>query len=267
MNTQESKNLINDAVSELLNQLEAGKSESLTRYLATLARFHNYSFGNVMLIASQKPDATRVAGFQTWKTMGRFVRKGEKGIMILAPMIGKKPSESNEDEKQAAIYGFRAVYVFDLSQTDGQPLPDLEYEVHGNVGDNLEQLRAFVSEQDISLVYDASIAPAFGVSLGKSIKLMPDLSPADEFSTLAHELAHELLHRGERRQQTSKTQRELEAESVSFIVSRAIGLDCGFSCANYIQLYAGNADLLRESLEYIQKTADSILKGISKGDA
>jgi hypothetical protein len=97
----------------------------LTQYLSAMGRFHNYSFGNIMLIARQKPDATNVAGLRTWNSRGRFVKRGEKGVMILAPMIGHKKAgivaEAIEDAKQSQsqLYGFRVVYVFDIGQTGG----------------------------------------------------------------------------------------------------------------------------------------------------
>ena len=90
MKLEEIKNKTNQAVNHLVAALEAGQSEVLTQYLSAMARFHNYSFGNVMLIARQKPQATHVAGIRTWNSLGRFVKKGEKGILILAPMIGRK---------------------------------------------------------------------------------------------------------------------------------------------------------------------------------
>src|SRR5690348_81951 len=116
--------LIKQAVDFLLQQLEAGKSETLTAYLAAMARFHSYSFGNILAIARQRPTATRVAGFSTWKELGRFVKKGEKGIQILAPIVGhrrrKNDQQQETDEKpRPVLIGFRAVYVFDVAQTEG----------------------------------------------------------------------------------------------------------------------------------------------------
>src|ERR1700690_2028495 len=133
--------LIKQAVDYLLEQLEAGKSETLTAYLPAMARFHAYSFGNIMAIARQRPTATRVAGFGTWKEMGRFVKKGEKGIQILAPMIGyrRKKDDANQDpdgsaKPQTMLIGFRAVYVFDVAQTEGEDLPEFEHNITGEVG-------------------------------------------------------------------------------------------------------------------------------------
>src|ERR1035437_2278015 len=92
--------LIKQAVDFLLQQLEAGKSETLTAYLAAMARFHAYSFGNILQIARQRPTATRVAGFHAWKELGRFVKRGEKGIQILAPMVGQRRNKDNADQNR-----------------------------------------------------------------------------------------------------------------------------------------------------------------------
>src|SRR5579863_9272665 len=124
MKLEEIKNKTNEAVSYLVAALESGESDVLTQYLNAMARFHHYSFGNIMLIARQKPEATNVAGIRTWNSLGRFVKRGEKGIFILAPMIGKKRSQdenaTSEDadtkDGQPRLYGFRAVYVFDITQ-------------------------------------------------------------------------------------------------------------------------------------------------------
>src|SRR5438876_10458449 len=102
--------------------LDEGRSERLTSLLTTMARFHRYGLHNVCLIVAQRPTAARVAGFHTWRTVGRFVRKGEKGIAIMAPIIARRREDASEDESRT-IAGFRAVYVFDVEQTDGAPLP------------------------------------------------------------------------------------------------------------------------------------------------
>jgi N-terminal domain of anti-restriction factor ArdC len=119
MNADQLKKLTTDALDRLGALLDAGKSDQLTALLKTMARFHRYSFHNVCLIASQRPEATRVAGFHTWRSLGRFVRKGEKGIVILAPIVGRR-SDSDEDESKR-IVGFRAAYVFDGLSRDWKP--------------------------------------------------------------------------------------------------------------------------------------------------
>jgi N-terminal domain of anti-restriction factor ArdC len=127
MKLEDINNRTKDAVNHLVEALESGQSEVLMQYLSAKARFHNYSFGNIMLIARQKPEATNVAGLRTWNSLGRFVKRGEKGILILAPMMGRKKVDSaveaTDDAKQpqSQLYGFRAVYVFDRLSRDLRP--------------------------------------------------------------------------------------------------------------------------------------------------
>src|ERR1700693_1209902 len=223
-----------------------------------------------MLIARQKPDATNVAGLRAWNSLGRFVKRGEKGIFILAPMVGRRSTngaatdEHSEDattEGQRTLYGFRAVYVFDVSQTEGKELPTLT-EVNGDVSGYRERLFKFVESQSVELGFSERIAPAKGLSHGGKITLLSGMQPAEEFSTLAHEIGHELLHRGERRTLTTKQVRETEAEAVAFVVCQAIGLETGSSSADYIALWHGDASLLRESLEAAKRPAAVFLGGI-----
>jgi antirestriction protein ArdC len=262
-----------EAVDYLVQSLESGQSAVLTQYLGAMARFRSYSFGNIMLIARQKPDATHVAGYRTWTALGRFVRRGEKGIFILAPMVGnkRKTSESESPEQntdaketqtQPTLYGFRGVYVFDITQTEGKELPALT-EVQGDVSGYRERLVRFVESQSVTLNYSENIAPAKGLSYGGKITLLSGMQPAEEFSTLTHEIAHEMLHRGDRRTLTTKKVRETEAEAVAFVVCQALGLETGTASADYIQLWHGDANLLRESLEAVQQTAAVILGGIA----
>ena len=251
----------------LIEQLEAGQSDALTNYLTAMSRFHNYSFGNVLEIARQMPTATRVAGFWTWKNLGRSVKSGQKGIRILAPIVGvgrKKKEEAEKDitkQNTRVLLGFRNGYVFDVSQTDGVDLPEL-HQVSGDPGESIDRLAAFLKAQGIQLVYNEKIAPALGMSYGGRIALLPGQSKAEEFTTLVHETAHELLHKAERRTATTKTVRETEAEAVAFVVGKAVGLVAGTASADYIQLYHGNASLLAESLEVIQQTAGIILAAL-----
>jgi antirestriction protein ArdC len=268
MKFEDIKSKTKDAVDYLVQSLESGQSEVLTQYLGAMARFHTYSFGNVMLIARQKPDATNVAGIRTWNSLGRFVKRGEKGILILAPMVSKNRKKDEdaepEDAKQpeSKLFGFRAVYVFDVTQTEGKELPALT-EVQGDVSGHRERLFKFVESQGVELNYSERIAPAKGLSHGGKITLLSGLQPAEEFSTLAHEIAHEMLHRGDRRTLTTKQVRETEAEAVAFVVCQAVGLQTGTASQDYIQIWHGDANLLRESLEAVQQTAAVILGGIS----
>jgi antirestriction protein ArdC len=262
MSTEQAKKLSEDALDRLMEALEHGQSDALKAYLSVLSRFHKYSWGNCLLIYSQRPNATHVAGFRAWLKLRRFVRKGEKGIAILAPMVGKKKADDElTEDAQTRLFGFRAAHVFDVSQTEGEPLPEFAT-VQGDPQQYTEPLTNFVLTKGIELVSSDTIAPAKGMSSGGKITLLPGLSPAEHFSVLVHEMAHELLHKAERRTATTHTVRETEAEAVAFVVSSAIGLDINTSSSDYIQLHAGDKATLAESLAFVQQTASEILKAI-----
>jgi hypothetical protein len=220
-----------------------------------------------MEIARQMPTATRVAGFWTWKNLGRSVKAGQKGIRILAPIVGvrrKKDEEANKDitkQNERILLGFRNTFVWDISQTDGIDLPSLR-QVTGDPGENTVRLTAFLNSKGIAVSYSENISPALGMSYGGRIVLLPGQSKAETFATLVHEAGHELLRHSERRTVTTKTVRETEAEAVAFVVGKAIGLVNEDASASYIQLYNGNASLLAESLEVVQQTASIILAAL-----
>jgi antirestriction protein ArdC len=265
---QSAKEIIAANVKCLIEQLEAGRSNALTAYLDAMSRFHNYSFGNVLEIARQRPSATRVAGMYAWNQLGRRIKKGEKGIRILAPIIGIRRKTDEEAKKDDPAYtnkpvlvGFRNAYVFDVEQTDGAELPEME-RAYGDVGENRDRLLAFIESRGIELVFTENIAPALGCSYGGRIAILPSQSQAEEFATLVHEVAHELLHKAERRTTTTKTVKETEAEAVAFVVGKAVGLTMGSASADYIQLYHGNASLLAESLEVVQHVSAVILAAL-----
>lgn len=263
MKAEQAKKLAHAALEQLEGALKQGKSETLSAYLAMMGRFHNYSFGNILLIMSQKPDAARVAGFRTWLKLGRHVKKGEKGIVIIAPMaIKPKHDGGGADDEDRTILRFKAVYVFDESQTDGESLPEFA-RVGGNPNGHTALLKAFVASKGITLEYTDDIGSADGASFGGTIKLKPDLPAAEEFSVLTHELAHEMLHPKGQDNRLPKTVRETEAEAVAFVVSNAIGLDVGSAAADYIQLYNGDTDTLSASLDRIQKAASSIIEALN----
>ena len=212
--------------------------------------------------ASQRPDASRVAGFNTWKQLGRFVKKGAKGIMILAPIVHQKSKEeTSEEERSNVAVSFRAVYVFDQADTDGKPLCELG-STQGDPSGYTEKLKQFVAQRGIQLEYSDAIYPAQGQCSAGKITLLPGQSAAEEFNTLAHEAAHSILHTQERRAETTKCVRETEAEAVAFVICEAIGLKANNS-ADYIQLYAGDKETLGSSLERIQHTSAEILAAIT----
>jgi len=274
--TKNNQELVKASIDALVKALESGHSEALSAYLTAMSQFHNYSFQNILLIASQRPTATRVAGIRSWNELGRRVRRGEKGIMIFAPMIGyrrnaeadqSQQADARTDKPQPRLVGFRAVYVFDVGQTEGAELPELGSTFAGEVGDKLDKLAEFTTGQGIKLEYSDKIAPARGMSYGGLIRILPNMEPSETLATFVHELAHEMLHRAERRTLTTKTVRETEAEAVAFVVCHALGLETGTGSSDYIQLYHGDANLLKESLEVVQRTSTVILGAISPKEA
>ena len=262
--------LASEAMEELISAVEAGKSERLKAYLAMLGRFHRYSVGNILLIHFERPDATRVAGYRAWKRLGRQVRRGEKGIRIVAPVVvrQRKDVEGDEGEGENAdeeIVAFKAAHVFDVAQTDGKSLPEFA-KARGDPGQYAEKLKSLVASKGIKLAYSNLIGPAQGLSADGTIVLRTDMAPAEEFAVLLHELAHETLHQKEDAPQ-DKTVWETEAEAVAFAVCQAVGLDALDSACDYVQLYQGDRDTLLASLERIRQTAAEIIEGITEQDA
>ncbi len=266
MKIEQAKQIANQAIEELSLALERGHSETLRKYLAAMAMFHRYSLHNIMLIASQRPDATRVAGFHTWRQLGRNVKKGAKGILILAPVVLRKSEEetTSEEGHTKAAAGFRAVYVFDQIDTEGKALCELG-STHGDPSGYTERLKQFVAQRGIQLEYSDAIYPAQGQCSAGKIVLLPGQSGAEEYATLAHETAHAILHLKERRAETTKRVRETEAEAVAFVICEAIGLKAA-SSADYIQLYSGDKETLAESLEHVQRASSEILAAIMPAD-
>ncbi len=253
---------VRKAIDELVAAVEAGQSARLTAYLSAMARFHRYSLGNVLLIGMQCPQASHVAGFRAWQRLGRRVRKGGRGIRILAPIVRRGKVDENDSER---VVAFKTICVFDVSQTEGKPLPELG-RVAGNPGEFVQRLKALVGDHGIELEYVNLAVNVDGWSGGGRIGIRDGLAPAEEFSVLVHEFAHELLHQSERNRGT-RTVQETEAEAVAFVVCEAIGLDTNTAAVDYIRLYDGNRDTLLASLDRIQRTARMIIKGLTEAEA
>ena len=154
MKTNYARTASEQAFNELVEAVEAGKSNKLVEYLNAMGRFHNYSLGNAMLIGFQKPDATHVAGFRTWQKLGRHVKRNEKGIAIMAPIIWRRKmlqldnDENEQERKEETALAFKTAYVFDISQTDGKQLPEFA-RVDGDPGFYTERLREYVTKKTL----------------------------------------------------------------------------------------------------------------------
>ncbi|MHB8902926.1 MAG: ArdC-like ssDNA-binding domain-containing protein [Thermoguttaceae bacterium] len=263
MKRDDVKTITDQAIQDLRQELQAGHSDTLKRFLNMMGRFHNYSWHNCLLIAVQMPDASFIAGFHRWLQLGRHVRKGEKGIGILAPLAYRNTPDADEvgDEREKFIRGFKVVHVFDVSQTEGEELPQIGA-IHGDPGQLMSQLENLIRDSGIKITNTALPRGTEGVSLKGEIQITEGLSPAERFAVLAHELAHERLHGDPDSRPEAKTVRETEAEAVAYVVCRAFGLDCSTRSSDYIQLYQGSEATLAESLGRIQHTAARIIRSL-----
>ena len=187
---------LNAKISETITALcaetdAAAQSETFRKYLSTFSRFHKYSFGNTLLIACQAPDATHVAGFHTWKALNRFVKKGETGIRILAPVIYKSKTASTETtDKDGTRLFFRTVSVFDYSQTDGEPLPEINTNATEGGEALLPLLEQAAAKLEIAFAYKAISGAAEGLSKGGVIEIEETLETPARCGVFIHELAH-----------------------------------------------------------------------------
>jgi hypothetical protein len=273
---------------------ELNTAEGWQQMLRTAAALPTYSPHNLLLITSQRPDARAVAGFQTWKQLGRSVRKGEKGIAILAPVVRRTsneraPADGRELEQTAGaaigpdntatagtarrLTGFRVVHVFDISQTDGPdlPAPPEPVRLDGDAPDGLiDGLSAQVRNQGFQLIrhnFDIphpGFAGANGITdyFARTVLVRPELSQAQTAKTLAHELGHVLLHApGNRPPELSRQQAEVEAESVAYIVTAAHGLDSSTYTVPYVAGWAGaDPTLVAQTAERVLRTAKDVLR-------
>lgn len=272
-----------ETVADLTAKLEKGvenvfSSAEYTNYLKTMAAFHEYSFNNSMLIFMQKPDATLVAGYQSWiKDHKRHVKAGEKGIRILAPckkkIIVEKNDEDadNEDEKQTVelkhLY-FRPVTVFDISQTEGEDLPDICHKLKGNVEDFDKYFKAFSSVSSVPVVVEdfQSEASGYYSDKEKQIVLKSGMPQAQTLKTLIHEITHSILHSDDKADDLDRETKEVQAESTTYVVCSYYGLDTSDYSFGYIAGWSSDKDVkeLKASLEIIRDTANKLITEIDK---
>lgn len=234
---------------------KAKQSDSMKNYLAFSARFHDFSASNIWLIMLAKPEASFVAGFHKWKSMGRWVRKGERGIPILAPVLIKEKDQDGIETQQ--LVGFKVVFVFDVSQTDGEPLPEPpDWKSPEKNLELNELLIQFANRQGISVIFKNLPSEIQGVSKGGAIDI--DLSAGTK--TLVHEIAHELMHKGKNNLQ-STVMKELEAEAVAFVVCKHFGLG-GLNSPNYLAFFEVSIDDMLNHIDTIRITANKIVTAI-----
>lgn len=261
---------ITEAIEALAGETDAVKQDEMFKaWLRNASQFHKYSFGNQILIGSQCPTATRVAGFHAWRGLGRFVKKGEKAIYITAPIV-RRARETNEAQagdsegdstQRRSVAGFRATTVFDLSQTDGEPLPEApEHNATEGGEDLLPRLEAAVSSFGVALRYAVIPGRAEGYSTGGLVVIEESQPVPAKCGTIAHELAHELLHQGQGSTRGTKQQRELEAEAVAFVVLDHYGMRSGSQF--YLHAYGITGEMLTASMQTISATARQIIQRI-----
>ena len=282
-----------DQLKEITERLEQGvkdifTSEMYTKYLLTMSKFHNYSFNNTLLIAMQRPDATLVAGYNAWKNkFNRYVKKGEKGIQIIAPAPVKEREEREKIDKdtgltvlnesgepeievvERVVPRFRVTTVFDYAQTDGEPLPTLEVnELTARVKDYtlLKEAIEQVSPVPIRFGEIEGNAKGYYSHVDKEICVRADMGESQTIKTMIHEVAHAMLHdsdqmkqRGEEKDQLTK---ETEAESIAFTVCSALGIDTSDYSFPYVASWASGKELkeLKDSMDTIRLTAADFLE-------
>jgi len=285
-----------DKLKEITEKLEAGikgifDSEQYKTYLKTLSKFHNYSFNNCLLIAMQKPDASHVAGFNAWRDdFKRQVKKGEKGIKILAPSPFKtkktvdavdahgkpvyKDGKRVKEEKEITVPAFKVTTVFDVSQTDGEPLPQIGVnELTGSVDKYKDFFAALEKTSLVPIGFEAIKGGAKGYyeQMEKRIAINEGMSELQNLKTAIHEIAHSRLHDIDKNApkdtpRPDRRTREVEAESIAYTVCQHYGLDTSDYSFGYVATWSGGKqlDTLKSSLDTIRKEADAIITEVDK---
>ena len=248
---------------------EVYQSERWESWLRSLSRFYDYSLGNTILIAMQMPTATHVASFRSWKRdFNRHVRKGERGIEILVPMLVREHNEDDADGERRRLVGFRVGHVFDVSQTDGEPLPTLVDEVAGDVeryAAILDAVRA-VSAYPVEFVGDLPEGTNGFFRRGGLIAIREGMGEGQTVKTALHELAHSRLHDGDPMAEgmPDRAMREVQAESVAYAASAALGLDTSGYSFGYVASWAvGKTDEeMRACLQVVRDAAKAMVEDL-----
>tara|TARA_R110002020_G_scaffold50716_3_gene143081 strand:+ start:604 stop:1476 length:873 start_codon:yes stop_codon:yes gene_type:complete len=265
-----------DEIADLTD--EAKSSGSFQKWLKTQSAFHHYSYYNTMLIAIQNPQATRVMGGKSWNKVGRRVKQDQwrKKIWILAPILVNDEAAgfTSAGKPKKKLIGFRNVYVFDVGQTEGDELPELDYRAPGEDNGLCDALEAEFKRREIVLEYVDALGGANGTSAGGKVCILNSLVGAERAATMAHELAHEILHwapGGGRPpedgwyEKHTRSVKEIEAESTAAVVLGAWGLDYTAS-PMYLAAWQGDGKKVRESLGSIARASKGILSHILPTD-
>lgn len=269
-----------DKLKALTDRLEAGVKELFASnryrdYLKTMASFHQYSARNSLLIFLQKPEATRVAGFEKWKSMERSVNKGEKGLQILAPYSYKKTVEVTRDEdgtllpsprkKEVTLTAFKPAYVFDISQTNGRELPQITHRLTGTVGEYEQLLEALRQSAPCPVTFEPMGGSTNGYYAPEEnrIAIREGLDQEQTIKTLIHEMAHAKLGHGQSLDLDRQTG-EVQAESVAYVVCQHLGIDSSRYSFGYVAGWSRDKELsqLQQSLGVIQKAAADIISSV-----
>ncbi len=257
-----------DLLDKLMNGVSAlSRSDKWSEYLDYQSRFRDYSFSNVLLIALQRPGATRVAGYKAWEKLGRRVSRGEKAIYIRAPILHRRAlsDDAGTESSELSVRGFRYVPVFDVAQTEGDAVPSVcENLSSSDPRDAYDRLLVVASQ----LGYRVEYAELPGRTNGdcsfdlRRIRIRTENSPAQHVKTLAHEIGHAMLHEETRDRRLA----ELEAESIAYVVCAALGLDSGRYSFGYVTIWSGGGaeaiDQIKSSCHRIQQAAGEILSSM-----
>lgn len=282
-----------EVLKDLTEQLEKSiqdfmESEKYKAFLSSMAKFHNYSLNNQILIAVQKPDSTLCAGYTTWQKQNRYVKKGEKGIRIICPSPYKKEylkdvidkttgkpellpdGKAKQEIVQKVIPFFKVGYVYDISQTEGQPLPEIADILEGDLDEGLKSLKeAMLQASPVPVCFQPIDGETNGFYSPAAGEIVVDstLSEKQSLKTLIHETAHALLHNPEASSsQSTRETKEVEAESVAYVVCQYFGLDTSDYSFGYIAGWSSGKGTpeLKASLENIRNTSNEIISNVEQ---
>lgn len=258
MKVKEGYEMMVKGVSEFLN------SNKWKEFLKFQSHFYNYSFGNVVMIFMQKENATYVAGFKAWNKLGRYIKKGEKAIKILAPVKVKVKGEkeSEEQKERYVLKGFKVVNVFDISQTEGKDIPEICRELKGKSVKIETLYNKLLSIIKIPVIQEPLRGPKGYYDPSKNIiSIKEDMDPKQKLKTLVHEYAHYKLH--SKKTDFTRAEQEVQAEGIAFIVLNHFGINTSSYSFEYITAYSYKEPqiLLKHGL-VMQKTVEEIINEI-----